>query len=75
MLVPHLVLWGREDLLAPLEAGIAFFDTVSQSGGRVNMHVIGRAGHRFFAEYPEEFNEAVVGFCGQYRAAGHGRVN
>jgi pimeloyl-ACP methyl ester carboxylesterase len=69
LLVPHLVLWGREDLLAPLDAGIAFFDTASQNGGRVNMHVIGQAGHRFFAEYPKEFNEAVIGFCGQYRAA------
>ena len=49
-------------------AGMAFFDLASAAGGRVHMTVIGNAGHRFPVEYPEEFNAAVLGFCGSHRA-------
>jgi 2-hydroxy-6-oxonona-2,4-dienedioate hydrolase len=66
--VPHLVLWARQDRLAPMDAGLDFFARASAGGGIVEMHVIDAAGHRFFAERPEASNAAVAGFCGRFRA-------
>lgn len=65
--VPHLVLWARQDRLAPMNAGLDFFARASERGGLVEMHVIDAAGHRFLVERPEAFNAAVAGFCGRFR--------
>jgi 2-hydroxy-6-oxonona-2,4-dienedioate hydrolase len=66
--MPHLLIWGANDQAAPMAAGMEFLDIAVQGGGRVNMHVISQAGHRFFNEYPEEFAAAVLGFCAPFRA-------
>lgn len=65
--VPHLVLWARQDQLAPMNAGLDFFSRASAGGGLVEMHVIDAAGHRFLVERPEAFTAAVAGFCGRFR--------
>jgi len=66
LVVPQLLLWGADDRLASLDAGIAFMDFAA-AGGRVNMHVITTAGHQFPYEYPREFAAAIAGFCAPLR--------
>lgn len=65
--VPHLVLWARQDQLAPMNAGLDFFSRASAGGGLAEMHVIDAAGHRFLIERPQAFNAAIAGFCGRFR--------
>jgi len=66
--VPHLVVWGRNDPMADYDAGLKFFDIAGASAARTELTVINHAGHNPMVEYPEIFNEAVTGFCGDYRS-------
>ena len=66
--VPHLVIWGRNDPMADYELGLQFFDIAAASAARSELIVINQAGHSPMVEYPEIFNEAVTGFCGEYRS-------
>jgi pimeloyl-ACP methyl ester carboxylesterase len=65
--VPHLVLWGYDDRLATIAQGLEFFRIASASPGATELVVMNGAGHIPQIEYPEAFNQAVVGFCGRYR--------
>jgi 2-hydroxy-6-oxonona-2,4-dienedioate hydrolase len=66
--VPHLVVWGRNDPMADYDAGLNFFDIAAASDARTELRVINHAGHSPMVEYPEIFNEAVTGFCGDYQS-------
>jgi pimeloyl-ACP methyl ester carboxylesterase len=66
--VPHLVVWGRNDPMADYDTGLKFFDIAAASAARTELRVINHAGHSPMVEYPEIFNEAVIGFCGDYRS-------
>lgn len=66
--VPHLVLWSRQDQLAPMAAGLDFFELAGDSStAPTALQVVDDGGHRFLVEQPEAFNAAVSGFCGQFR--------
>ena len=66
--VPHLIVWGSEDDLGPLEAGRAWFEAMPDEGLEVRFQLFDGAGHGPHIEFPDRFNELVTGFCGRYRA-------
>jgi len=66
--VPHLVIWGRNDPLADFDLGLQFFDLAGAGTARTELRAVNRAGHSPMVEYPEAFNEAVIGFCGDFKS-------
>lgn len=60
--VPTLLTWGRDDPLAPLELGIDLFGLVSEETAATELHVFNRCGHFPYREYPDAFNDVVLGF-------------
>jgi 2-hydroxy-6-oxonona-2,4-dienedioate hydrolase len=66
--VPHLVIWGRNDPLADFDLGLQFFDIAGAGAVRTELWAVNRAGHSPMVEYPETFNETVIGFCGDFRS-------
>ena len=66
--VPSLMLWGRNDLEAPLELGLQLYERFSAGTEISELHVINNAGHAIPYEQPEAVNKAILGFCGQFRA-------
>jgi 2-hydroxy-6-oxonona-2,4-dienedioate hydrolase len=62
MSMPTLLYWGRNDLSAVFEIGVALFEMISQTNPNVRMLVSNRAGHFHYREYPEEFNHNLISF-------------
>ncbi|HEX4520626.1 MAG TPA: alpha/beta hydrolase [Gaiellaceae bacterium] len=60
---PALVVWGANDVSAPLPLGQALFDRVAAATGEAELHVLARAGHYCFREHPEAFERLLAGFC------------
>jgi 2-hydroxy-6-oxonona-2,4-dienedioate hydrolase len=60
--MPTLLYWGRNDPSAVFEIGVALFEMLSQTNSKVRMHVVNRAGHFHYREYPEEFNHNLISF-------------
>jgi len=60
--MPTLLYWGRNDLSAIFEIGVALFEMLSQTNPNVRMLVVNRAGHFHYREYPQEFNHNVTQF-------------
>ena len=65
--VPSLMLWGRNDLEAPLELGLKLYDRFSAATDISELHVINNAGHAVPYEQPQAVNDAIAGFCGPFR--------
>jgi 2-hydroxy-6-oxo-6-(2'-carboxyphenyl)-hexa-2,4-dienoate hydrolase len=60
---PCLVVWGADDISAPLPVGISLFERVAAKTPRTELHVLARAGHYCFREQPEAFDGLVTSFC------------
>jgi 2-hydroxy-6-oxo-6-(2'-carboxyphenyl)-hexa-2,4-dienoate hydrolase len=60
--MPVLIYWGRDDPTSILEQGQALYELISQTNPMVRMHVVDRAGHGVYREYPLEFNRNVITF-------------
>ena len=67
--VPHLLVWGYQDSLAPFDLGLEFLKIASHSPAPTGLVVINQAGHSPQLEQPGQFNAAVLSFVSQYRAA------
>ena len=61
--VPTLVIWGVNDLSAPLPLGQRLFERISATTPRAEMHVLNGAGHYSYREQPAAFNRVVKSFC------------
>lgn len=64
--VPTLLVWGRNDLTAPLPAARSLMDLLGQSETPVDLVVFNRAGHLPYAEYPEKFARTTRGLAEVY---------
>lgn len=60
--VPVLVVWGRNDLTAPLLSGLKLYDTVCERTEHAEMHVLNRAGHCSFRDQAASFNAVLSDF-------------
>ena len=57
--VPTLLIWGEQDARSPLSVARQFEAAISGA----DLVVIPQAGHVSNLERPEQFNDAVRGFC------------
>jgi len=64
--VPSLVIWGYNDPSSPYPGGLALFELINIATPISQMHAFGNSGHASHVEYPEQFNEVVTNFCGQF---------
>ena len=64
--VPSLVIWGFDDPSSPYPGGLALFELINAATPISQLHVFNKSGHQPYIEYPEQFNEVVAGFCGQF---------
>ncbi len=62
---PTLIVWGREDLLTPLDGGQRFQKEIANSA----LFIIEKCGHVPQMEKPAEFNAAVIRFLNGSEAA------
>ncbi len=53
--LPTLLVWGRNDLTAPLPAARSLMDLLGQHDRPADLVVFNRAGHLPYAEHPEKF--------------------
>ena len=61
--VPTLVIWGINDLSAPLPLGQRLFERIAATTPRAEMHVLNGAGHYSYREQAAAFNRIVKSFC------------
>lgn len=61
--VPTLVIWGANDLSAPLPLAYTLFERIAVKTRQAEMHVLNGAGHYSFREQPQAFNRAVWSYC------------
>ena len=61
--VPTLVIWGMNDLSAPLPLGQRLFERITATTPNAEMHVLNGAGHYSYREQPAAFNRIVKSFC------------
>ena len=61
--VPTLVIWGMNDLSAPLPLGQRLFERIAATTPRAEMHVLNGAGHYSYREQPAAFNRVLKSFC------------
>jgi len=64
--VPSLVIWGFDDPSSPYPGGLALFELINAATPISQLHVFNQSGHQSHIEYPEQFNQVVAGFCGQF---------
>jgi pimeloyl-ACP methyl ester carboxylesterase len=60
---PTQVVWGADDVSAPLPLAFALFDRLRTRCEELELHVLARAGHYCFREQPRAFERLVVGFA------------
>jgi 2-hydroxy-6-oxo-6-(2'-carboxyphenyl)-hexa-2,4-dienoate hydrolase len=61
--VPTLVLWGADDVSAPLPLAYALFERLGASTPDAELHVLAGAGHYCFRERPRAFERLLAAFC------------
>lgn len=66
--VPTLVLWGLNDLSAPLPVAVQLFERIAARTPRAEMHVLNEARHYCFRDQPDAFARVVRGFCADVTA-------
>ena len=59
---PTLIIWGLNDMSAPVILGYELFQHISMVVGRTQLHVFNQAGHYVFREHAREVNRLVVEF-------------
>ncbi|MFQ5852025.1 MAG: alpha/beta fold hydrolase [Candidatus Binatia bacterium] len=57
-----LLIWGYNDPSAVIAGGIELFDLVGSSAPRSQFHILNKAGHYSYREYPEDFVRVVTDF-------------
>lgn len=62
--MPVLIVWGNNDLPAPLRQGLQLWDLVAAKTPQAEFHVLNQAGHHSFREQPAAFHRLIQSFCG-----------
>jgi 2-hydroxy-6-oxonona-2,4-dienedioate hydrolase len=60
--VPTLVVWGRNDVLAPFPSGVALFELIAERLPQTRLYVFNESGHYPYREHAAEFNRVVTSF-------------
>lgn len=60
--VSMLVVWGRNDVLAPLPSGGALFERIATRLPQTRLYVFNECGHYPYREHVAEFNRMVTSF-------------
>ena len=61
--VPTLVIWGNDDVAAPVRQGLAFWDGLTPRTPNAEFHLFNHARHYVFRDQPAKFNRLVRAFC------------
>lgn len=61
--VPTTIMWGADDVSAPLPLALALFQRLARHGDHTELHILARAGHYCFREQPDAFEREIVGWC------------
>jgi pimeloyl-ACP methyl ester carboxylesterase len=65
--------WSVNDPTAKLQRELALFDILAAKNTKVRMIIQNNAGHFMYREYPEQFNEDLVGFIDYWRQHPEGK--
>ena len=60
--MPVLLVWGTNDPQATLKHGTGLYDILAIQHPNVWLFLVNKAGHFHFREYPDEFNDQLIGF-------------
>lgn len=63
---PTLIVWGRQDPGAQLEAGLQLVELFMKHQRQTEWRMYNRSGHFVYREHPASFNRALDGFLGQH---------
>jgi pimeloyl-ACP methyl ester carboxylesterase len=58
--------WGANDKTAKMQRELALFDIIAAKNTNVQMIIQNNGGHFMYREYPEKFNEDLIGFVAYY---------
>lgn len=59
--------WGKADPTAKLRGELGLFDIIGAKNAKVKMVIQNEAGHFPYREYPEQFNEDLIGFIDHWK--------
>jgi len=59
--------WGQADPTAKLRGELGLFDIIGAKNANVKMVIQNQAGHFPYREYPEQFNEDLIGFIDHWK--------
>jgi len=62
--VPTLLIWGLNDISAPIKIGLDLFHLIGSAVDRAEFHALNRSGHYTFRERAPEVNRLVASFVG-----------
>jgi pimeloyl-ACP methyl ester carboxylesterase len=60
---PTLVVWGQNDLSAPIRLAQLLFDRIAAKTERAEFHIFNHARHYPYRDHPDRFNRLVTDFC------------
>jgi len=60
--------WGQADPTAKLRGELGLFDIIGAKNAKVKMVILNEAGHFPYREYPEQFNEDLIGFIDHWKS-------
>lgn len=69
--MPMLLYWGRNDPSRPLHAGIGLYEFMAKENPRAEMHIVNKAGHHPYREYPEKFVDRLFSLVSFYEEHGY----
>lgn len=69
--MPILNYWGRNDPSVDISAGIGLYDMMADQNPRVEMHIVNKAGHHPYREYPEAFIDHITSWTNFWEKHGY----
>ncbi|MFY9527476.1 MAG: alpha/beta hydrolase [Candidatus Acidiferrales bacterium] len=66
--------WGVNDETAKMQRELALFDVIAAKNTKVRMIIQNNAGHFMYREYPEQFNQDVIGFIDYWKQHPEGKL-
>lgn len=61
--LPTLVIWGNDDVAAPMQQGLAFWRNLASHTPNAEFHLFNHARHYVFRDHPAKFNRLITSFC------------
>jgi 2-hydroxy-6-oxonona-2,4-dienedioate hydrolase len=65
--------WGVNDSTAKLQRELTLFDVLAAKNTKVRMIIQNNAGHFMYREYPEQFNQDLIGFIDYWKQHPEGK--